>query len=202
MSAEDIPPETKLVHVSLYSYGHVNGPITSQDGDASQNTLSYNIRHLPNPPRHLRSKTNGLSRRLQKEFLQHDIVEKYLERVLTELVEALIVEYDRQGSLDENPEILLTVTVCCEEGRHRSVAFIEELAQRLKCFKNGDGQSRQWQLHANITHRDIQVRSNDDSEGSLSDMANLKAAKKGSRQKKRGGNGRNFISPDEEFDGF
>jgi len=201
MPTADIPSGTKLVNVSLYSYGHANGPITSLDSDTpSQKTLSYNIRHLPNPPRHLRSKTDGLSRRLQKEFLQHDTVEKYLGRVMTELIEAINSEYDCQGSLDENPEFQVTVTVCCEEGRHRSVAFVEELAQRLRPFRHGDGQSRQWQLHATITHRDIQIRSKDDLDESLSGMASTKTAKKGSRHKKRGANGRNFISTGEEYD--
>ncbi|KAJ5235171.1 uncharacterized protein N7469_004339 [Penicillium citrinum] len=205
MSTKDIPSGTKLVNVSLYSYGHANGPITSLDSDTpSQKTLSYNIRHLPNPPRHLRSKTDGLSRRLRKEFLQHDNVEKYLERVMTELIEAINSEYDRQGSLEENSEfeVTVTVTVCCEEGRHRSVAFVEELAQRLRSFRHGDGQSRQWQLHATVSHRDIRIRSKYDSDESLSGMASTKTAKKGSRHKKRGANGRNFISTGEEYDDF
>lgn len=54
----------------------------------------------------------------------------------------------------EYPDIDIVVTVCCEEGQHRSVAFIEELARRLSYFKHGDG-SQTWQLSVDIIHRDI-----------------------------------------------
>lgn len=101
--------------------------------------------HLPNPPRHLRANATGLSRRLQKEFLQ---------KVQEELVNAVTSGYDDllpsteqeaqgRGNVDgrsnmdaplgeevalPDPDIDVIVTICCEEGRHRSVAFVEELA--------------------------------------------------------------------------
>ncbi|KAF3395814.1 hypothetical protein F1880_007164 [Penicillium rolfsii] len=165
------------VIVSLFSYGHANGPIVQQPSQShNRKTLAYNIRQLPNPPRQLRVNSTGLSRRLQKEFLQHDNVEAYLAKVQTELVSLVKTECDRishstmktkqhledsHGSsylIDEplnRPDIDVVVTICCEEGRHRSVAFVEELARRLATFKHGDGSSQPWQLSVNVTHRDI-----------------------------------------------
>lgn len=80
----------RSVLISLFSYGHANGPIVQQHRDAQYHkTLGYNIRHLPNPPRHLRVKATGLSRRLQKEFLQNDNVEAFLVKVQGELFNAV-----------------------------------------------------------------------------------------------------------------
>jgi RNase adaptor protein for sRNA GlmZ degradation len=50
----------------------------------------------------------------------------------------------------------LVVTMCCEEGRHRSVAFVEEPARRLATLNDGDDNSEYWQLDIHITHCDIQ----------------------------------------------
>lgn len=166
------------VIVSLFSYGHANGPIVQQPSRSHYHkTLAYNIRHLPNPPRHLRVNATGLSRRLQKEFLQNDIVEAFLVRVQNEIVASIKTECDlflhsTVKTEQEAPEfhesshlteearldcsdIDVVVTMCCEEGRHRSVASVEELARRLATFKHGDGSSQSWQLSVNVTHRDV-----------------------------------------------
>ncbi|KAE8312870.1 hypothetical protein BDV41DRAFT_278630 [Aspergillus transmontanensis] len=174
----------RTVRISLFSYGHANGPIVQQYRQAQyQRTLSYNIRHLPNPPRHLRVKATGLSRRLQKEFLQNDNVEAFLVKVEGDIFNVVKEGCDqllysteqaeyKQGpeevdkhsdsnapSSEESPsgsaDIDIAVTICCEEGRHRSVAFVEELTRRLAMFKYKDGFSLHWQLIINVTHRDI-----------------------------------------------
>lgn len=49
----------------------------------------------------------------------------------------------------------LALTVCCEDSRHWSVAFIEETA-RTK-FKNGNGVSRVWCLDTTVVHRDVDI---------------------------------------------
>ncbi|KAJ5155737.1 hypothetical protein N7492_008540 [Penicillium capsulatum] len=174
---------SKSVRVSLLSYGHVNGPISQQHIHAHYHkTFAYNIRLLPNPPRHLRAHATGLSRRLQKEFLRNDHVEAFLVKVQNELLHAVREGCDqlspsaeqnerKHGEFDEcrtenalfiegftsgDPDIDVVGTICCEEGRHRSVAFVEELARRLAMFKHGDGISRHWQLELHITHRDIE----------------------------------------------
>lgn len=61
----------------------------------------------------------------------------------------------REENVLKNPNIEMAVTICCEEGRHRSVAFVEELARELAVFKHGDSLSRHWQLNIEVTHRDI-----------------------------------------------
>ena len=174
----------RSVRISLFSYGHANGPIVQQDREAQyQKTLAYNIRHLPNPPRHLRLKATGLSRRLQKEFLQNDNVETFLVKVQQEITDVAkegcdqlrystkqdgnkqrpaeagtrfnLNAHSSEETAVEGAEINIVVTICCEEGRHRSVAFVEELARRLALFQHSDDSPQHWQLSINITHRDI-----------------------------------------------
>lgn len=181
------PTSTRSVRISLISYGHANGPIVQQQqlGEARYHrTLAYSIRHLPNPPRHLRANSTGLSRRLQKEFLQNDEVERFLvkvqEDILNKAIEGCHQLSDCTENQDENCEggsddagqhfalkneqpalecgvnIDLIVAIYCEEGRHRSIAFIEELARRLAVFKDeDDASSRDWEMTINVIHRDI-----------------------------------------------
>jgi hypothetical protein len=95
--ADDQPPS---VSIHLISYGHAYGPLHSEILSATKQqrrnrVLPYNIRHLPNPPRSLRaSGAIGLSRRLRTEFLKNKPVQKYLERIGTELLNAIREEVD------------------------------------------------------------------------------------------------------------
>lgn len=198
------------VRVSLFSYGHANGPIVPQDNQSwYHKLLAFNIRHLPNPPRHLRASSTGLSRRLQKEFLQNDDVEPTLVKVQSDLRNAVQTGYDqlllstakskyetgesndrpnknldhRQEDDLKDPNINVVVTICCEEGRHRSVAFVEELARRLALFKHGDSLSRRWQLSVEVTHRDI--GNINESEQPLTQQKRPNKAQAKSRQKER-----------------
>lgn len=172
-------PWRPLITVSLCSYGHANGPlVTPASQEPNSILLSYNIRHLPNPPRNLRAMTTGLSPRLRKEFLKNDTVENFLEKTLNEIVNSLKTTqyalFQENASLQkpkshsneseittnsthQHPNIPLVVTVCCEEGRHRSVAFVEELAQRLLLLKNGAGMSHAWKLNVTTAHRDLEA---------------------------------------------
>ncbi|OJJ99131.1 hypothetical protein ASPACDRAFT_120263 [Aspergillus aculeatus ATCC 16872] len=179
---------TQSVHISLISYGHANGPVVQQPREEARHhqTLAYNIRHLPNPPRHLRVKATGLSRRLQKEFLQNDAVEAFLVKVQRDIVITVeescaqplcstaqegihegasqtdtpqtVDDHSRKEPGVDGTEVVIVVTICCEEGRHRSVAFVEELARRLATVKDGDGVLQRWVLNVGITHRDIETR--------------------------------------------
>lgn len=49
------------------------------------------------------------------------------------------------------------MTVCCEEGRHRSVAFVEELGRRLSLLRNGLDSLSLWKLTIAVSHRDLGV---------------------------------------------
>lgn len=166
------------ISVSLYSYGRANGPFVTPDiQEQNSIRLSYNIRHLPNPPRNLRAMTTGLSPRLRKEFLKNEIVGSFLERTQNEIVNSLKTSCDALSqesssseepkghgneceitttSTHQKPNISLVVTVCCEEGRHRSVAFVEELAKRLSLLKDG-AVSHSWKLSVTTFHRDLEA---------------------------------------------
>jgi RNase adaptor protein for sRNA GlmZ degradation len=174
----NLPPQPSPRHlsitVSLVSYGHSNGPFVPSDEQREKaSLLAFNIRHLPNPPRNLRAMTTGLSPRLRKEFLKNEVVQHFLTKTYDEIAasikesyEALSHEYELEGTETtkgsgveigdeyEDASVSIIVTVCCEEGRHRSVAFVEELAQRLSQLRNGDGTAG-WRLDVNVAHRDI-----------------------------------------------
>lgn len=215
------PASVPSTRISLFSYGHANGPIAPQPSQSRwHKVLTYNIRHLPNPPRHLRVSSTGLSRRLQKEFLQNDNVEALLVKVQNELVTSIKTECDlllrstektEQGPRDSReisrlieeatsdcPDIDMVVTICCEEGRHRSVAFVEELARRLATLKHGDGSSQNWQLNVNVTHRD--VGDPIDLEQSLGQQKRPNKAQAKSRQRERREKGDKFRSHLGDYD--
>lgn len=173
------PSERPSISISLYSYGRANGPlVTPEIQEQNSILLSYNIRHLPNPPRNLRAMATGLSPRLRKEFLKNEIVGSFLERTQNEIVNSLKTSCDalsRESSSSEGPKshgneseitttsthqepnISLVVTVCCEEGRHRSVAFVEELAKMLSLLRDGADMSPSWKLSVTTFHRDLEV---------------------------------------------
>ncbi|PYI24159.1 hypothetical protein BO99DRAFT_418827 [Aspergillus violaceofuscus CBS 115571] len=217
------PPlsRTTSVQISLISYGHANGPVVQQPREARYyQILAYNIRHLPNPPRHLRVNATGLSRRLQKEFLQNDAVEAALVKVQQEIVNAVqegcaqplcstareelqqaASQTDTSPSLHghasaelavDGAEVDIVVTICCEEGRHRSVAFVEELARRLVTVKDGDGVLQPWALNVNKTHRDIEE--GEDSEHSLGQKRRPNKVHAQTRQRERREKGNRFRS--------
>ncbi|KAL3440662.1 hypothetical protein BJX65DRAFT_26099 [Aspergillus insuetus] len=222
-------PSGRTVEISLFSYGHSNGPIVQQQQQPKKSryhkTLAYNIRHLPNPPRHLRaSGATGLSRRLQKEFLQNDSVEAYLAKVQGEIADAIregctrVVgaaepepdEKNEHGFDEGDPrafetsdedaafkeegdvDIDLIVTICCEEGRHRSVAFVEELARKLATLKDGYDNSEYWQLDVHVTHRDIGYL--EDCEQSPDQRKRPSKAQAKTRQKERREKGKRYTS--------
>lgn len=173
-SSSQLSSRYPSITVSLVSYGRSNGPFVPSDEQKEKaKFLSFNIRHLPNPPRNLRAMTTGLSPRLQKEFLKNEVVQQFLTRTHDEIVASLKDSYEalsrrdelihnetgeglegKTGGASEDADISFIVTVCCEEGRHRSVAFVEELAQRLIRLRTGDVMAC-WELNVNVVHRDI-----------------------------------------------
>ncbi|KAJ6072385.1 hypothetical protein N7467_010470 [Penicillium canescens] len=91
------------------------------------------------------------------EFSKNEVVQKFLTRTNDEIVASLKESYEalshrdelirnetgegleeKTGGASEDGDISFIVTVCCEEGCHRSVAFMEELAQRLIMLRMGD----------------------------------------------------------------
>jgi hypothetical protein len=105
---------------------------------------------------------------LRTEFLKNKPVQKYLERVGTELLDTIReevdgphhdIEQEDSGKGDDIQDIGICIAVCCEEGRHRSVALIEELAFRIQSpegeFRTADERSLWTLADLDITHRDL-----------------------------------------------
>lgn len=144
--------------LQIISYGHVNGPLQIPDS-ANTIKLLYSVRDVPNPPNLLRKKHTGMSRRLQKEIFLSKEGKARLEQIL-ENIEFKMLEMVEDYSRAPTPEIVsaadvyapkdsprdLVVGIMCEEGRHRSVAFVEELGKRIE-------KRNKWVY--SIKHRDL-----------------------------------------------
>ena len=120
------------LNTSLVSFGFKHGiPI---DAD-----LVFDVRFLPNP--HfvdgLRP-LDGRDSRVREFILSHPESQELLKR-LQELLTFLLPAYEREG------KAYLTVAVGCTGGRHRSVAFVEELRR----FMEGQG------FTPTVVHRDL-----------------------------------------------
>ncbi len=118
--------------ISLVSFGFKHGiPI---DAD-----LVFDVRFLPNPHfvEHLRP-LDGRDARVREFILAHPESQELLKR-LQELLGFLLPAYQREG------KAYLTVAVGCTGGRHRSVAFVEE----LRAFMELQG------FAPTVVHRDL-----------------------------------------------
>jgi len=148
-------------HVSIVSYGHSNGPLVVPK---EHQKLTFNVRDIPNPGAGLRKTHTGLSARMKKEIL----ASKESQERLSDMIKAVNARMDeieemeivkpepvptksKKGVQVEHQEDVigasgtLVVGIVCEEGRHRSVTFAEELGHSLK---RGD-----WRI--TIDHRDL-----------------------------------------------
>ena len=120
------------LNTSLVSFGFKHGiPI---DAD-----LVFDVRFLPNPHfvEGLRA-LDGRDRRVREFILSHPESQELLKR-LQELLAFLLPAYEREG------KAYLTVAIGCTGGRHRSVAFVEELRR----FMEGQG------FTPTVVHRDL-----------------------------------------------
>ena len=117
---------------SLVSFGFRHGiPI---DAD-----LVFDVRFLPNPHfvEGLRP-LDGRDARVREYILSHGLSRDLLER-LQDLLRFLLPAYQREG------KAYLTVAIGCTGGRHRSVAFVEE----LRGFMESQG------FTPTVVHRDL-----------------------------------------------
>ena len=169
----DSPPTTTDdYHISIVSYGHSNGPLVVP---AEHQKLTFNVRDIPNPAAGLRRTHTGLSDNLRRDILaSHEAQECLSEMIkavnvrMDEMEEMEIVrpptppEPERKltkkerlklaiGEVEEEVDTAgksgtLVVGIVCEEGRHRSVVFAEELREALR---RGD----EWRI--TVDHRDL-----------------------------------------------
>ncbi|KNZ77122.1 hypothetical protein J132_06630 [Termitomyces sp. J132] len=117
--------------LTLTSYSHRRGPLHPSPSPG----LTFDVRALPNASKRLRDMCVGTDKALREALMAEG---KWGEK-----------EDEEQGCDEgegENKEpIHIRVGICCEMGRHRSVACVEELARRT--WPPG------W--HVQVLHRDL-----------------------------------------------
>ena len=123
-AAADDASATGRLRVTLLSFGFKHGVPMEAD-------LLFDVRFLPNPHYvpELRQRT-GREAEVSAHALENDEARRFLELV-EEMLVFLIPLYQRAGKAS------LTVGIGCTGGRHRSVAVVEALRQRLAA----DGES-------------------------------------------------------------
>lgn len=176
----DSSPTEEPYNVTIVSYGHSNGPLIVPK---EHRKLTFNVRDIPNPAVGLRKTHTGLSARLRKEVLASQEAQARLAE-MTKTVLGLMAEMETEGMVLRSPTVAsasaggkkglrittgaeaehfedilnlsntLVVGIVCEEGRHRSVSFAEELGRSLK--------RKHWEI--TIDHRDLSGYENDEPE--------------------------------------
>jgi RNase adapter protein RapZ len=125
--------ETKRLQLTLISFGYKYGIPFDAD-------LLFDARFLRNPQAHLELRSlSGEDPKVVSYVLNDPAISDFLQ-YLTDLLCFLIPLYEKDG------RSYLTISIGCTGGRHRSVAVVNELANRL--------QSRGHEV--SIRHRDIQ----------------------------------------------
>ncbi|KAF8996935.1 hypothetical protein BDQ17DRAFT_1310107 [Cyathus striatus] len=134
-------PTSNTPTLLITSFAHRRGPLQPTP------TLLIDLRTLPNPPKDLRSTQTGLSKSLRGWLSQNSEFKKRfedacskIEGVLKEREDTLLKkEKEREAKgrkgnneddgEEEEDEMQVSIGVRCEMGRHRSVAFVEELSR-------------------------------------------------------------------------
>ncbi|KAF9528495.1 hypothetical protein CPB83DRAFT_854246 [Crepidotus variabilis] len=139
---DDIPANTNhdstlendLPTVRIISFGHRRGPLIPEPH------LSIDLRNLPNPPKAIRNGQTGLTKPIRDWVFNDAAVQTRFQSVCRQVQECL-------NTAQENEETEVIIGVNCEIGKHRSVAFTEELG-RVK-FES-------WNVI--IEHRDVHIK--------------------------------------------
>lgn len=124
------------------SEGSTKEQLDSADASDLRRRLSFDIRSIPNPPKHVRTSQSGLYKPLQDWLLSDSEV---MERVngIVEEIEGTLAEID--SAQPTRVDALVEVGINCELGKHRSVAVVETMGKR----KWPEG----WDVE--IVHRDV-----------------------------------------------
>jgi len=106
--------------------------------------------------------------------------------MILQAVEARMIEIEKSGRQarlgGQLPDTIpssstFVVGIMCEEGKHRSVAFAEELAREIKVGKN-------WVV--SVEHRDLGlVSSNDQDHDSNAESSDVKPGRKSKKQREQ-----------------
>ncbi|KAG6896007.1 hypothetical protein C0992_010938 [Termitomyces sp. T32_za158] len=131
---DHIPPNTNHPApaprrvLTLTSYAHRRGPLVP----APSPGLAFDVRALPNPPKRIRDACVGTHNALRAAFMADSTCRQRVDDIHSAVIEALRqfdTEEDDDDDDDEAQPLVLHVGVCCEMGRHRSVACVEALAR-------------------------------------------------------------------------
>lgn len=140
--------------LKLISHGRVNGPV--DDPEEGEEMLRFTVRDVPTPPAKLRKKYTGLSPRLRTEIfsektarLKYDTIVIEMEKMMTSMETAMNYDAAHQADVDEQTSTVLIVSIQCEEGMHRSVSYVEELAQ------SDTTKRKDWEV--SVEHRDLGI---------------------------------------------
>ncbi len=120
--------ESKNININLLSFGH-------SFGIPKQVDLLYSIRDFPVTNVENYQQYDGRHKRIQNELLNLTEYEEILKTIPEQLLKYI----------QEHQTNSITIAVGCEQGRHRSVAVIERLAELLSSTYN-----------VQINHRDLQ----------------------------------------------
>ena len=110
------------INIHIQSFGYKYGIPTDSD-------LMFDVRFIPNPYYIERLKElNGFDEEVKEYVLSQKESEKFYSKLLP-LLEFLIPQYVKEGKKH------LTISIGCSGGQHRSVTFVNKLAEDLKNSK-------------------------------------------------------------------
>ncbi|KAL9647172.1 hypothetical protein ABK040_004888 [Willaertia magna] len=151
-SQEEIP--INLVNVNILTFGKEYG----RPENSTYNFI-YDLREFPNPLTTQKRKTmTGLHKELRSDFFSNESVQTFFKECFTQIGKEIIKIFKSDVETKE-----INILVFCHKGKHRSVAFAEELAReikkhnQLKAFINPNVQ---------VIHRDISKKGSNVNEAS------------------------------------
>jgi RNase adaptor protein for sRNA GlmZ degradation len=109
-------PEPPQFTMRITSWGYRHGPLLPAP------LVSIDLRKLPIPPKRARGKHTGTSQTNRDWLFSNDVVRRRFEYACVEIRRVLV----RAAQVGHQT---VTIGVNCELGRHRSVAFVEELGR-------------------------------------------------------------------------
>lgn len=124
--------------LKLVSHGRIHGPIAEPD-EEKEEMLEFTVRDVPAPSAKVRKNYTGLSPRLRREIftdktarVKYDTMVIEIEKFMNSMEVGAKWDSAHPGAVDEEAPSTLIVGIQCEEGKHRSVAFVEELSTSVK----------------------------------------------------------------------
>lgn len=110
------------INIHIQSFGYKYGIPTDSD-------LMFDVRFIPNPYYIEKLKElNGFDEEVKEYVLSQKESEEFYSKLLP-LLEFLIPQYIKEGKKH------LTISIGCSGGQHRSVTFVNKLAEDLKNSK-------------------------------------------------------------------